>query len=358
MKIAALVSGGVDSSVALALLNEEKKHDITAFYLKIWLEEELSFLGECPWEEDLEYVRLICDQLNIPLQVVPLQREYYDRVVSYTIAELKEGRTPSPDIFCNQRIKFGAFYDRIDKSYEKIATGHYAQIEEIGNHCILKRAPDPVKDQTYFLAHLSQEQIQRILFPIGGMQKSEVRALAQKYDLPNKDRKDSQGICFLGKIKFNEFIEHHLGEKKGDIVDYKSRKKLGEHKGFWYHTIGQRRGLGLGGGPWYVVQKDLDKNIVYVSHKDDMEDWLRYHFSVANFNWIHTPPEKENLSLKIRHGRKLYNCKLKFQGKDRAEVTLEEEDPGIAPGQFSVFYDEEICLGCASIEGSFPRGEL
>ncbi|MYF18701.1 MAG: tRNA 2-thiouridine(34) synthase MnmA, partial [Gemmatimonadetes bacterium] len=164
MKIAALISGGVDSSVALNILKNEG-HDLTAFYLKVWLEDELAFLGECPWEADLKFVRAVCDQLHVPLEVISLQSEYLERVVSYALDELHAGRTPSPDIFCNQRIKFGAFFDHIDSSYEKVATGHYAQIAQSNGTYHLKRAPDPIKDQTYFLSGMYQSQVARALFP-------------------------------------------------------------------------------------------------------------------------------------------------------------------------------------------------
>ena len=183
MKIATLVSGGVDSSVALNLLKNEG-HDLTAFYLKVWLEDELSFLGDCPWETDLKFVRSVCEQLNVPLEIISLQSEYLDRVVSYALDELRAGRTPSPDIFCNQRIKFGAFFDHIDHSYAKVATGHYAQICERDGVFHLQRAPDPVKDQTYFLSGMYQTQVARALFPIGHLLKSDVRKLAQDFELP------------------------------------------------------------------------------------------------------------------------------------------------------------------------------
>ena len=354
MKIAVLASGGVDSSLALQLLRDQG-HDVTAFYLKIWLEEELSFLGQCPWKEDLSYVEKLCRRIDVPLRVVSLQKEYWDRVVSYTIASVKAGQTPNPDIFCNQRIKFGAFCDKIDKSFEKIATGHYARVSEAAGLTQLEQTTDKIKDQTYFLSHLDQAQLARALFPIGHLTKEEVRELAHKYDLPSKDRKDSQGICFLGKIKFKEFIRHHVGVTYGDIVDRETGKKLGQHEGFWYHTIGQRRGLGLSGGPWYVTAKDTGKNIVYVSNKYYSTDFKvnafdnRNQFYVADCHWISgSAPTKKDICVKIRHGAQIYKCTLELK-ENNGIVRIDENDQGIAPGQFAVFYDGNTCLGCGMI---------
>ncbi len=350
MKIAVLVSGGVDSSVALALLKDQG-HDLTAFYLKIWLEDELAYLGSCPWEEDLEYVTKVCEKLQIPLQVISLQEEYWARVVSYTVKQVSEGRTPSPDIMCNQQIKFGCFYDKIDTSFEKVASGHYAQLEEKDGLFLLKKAKDPIKDQTYFLSQLNQSQLSRILFPIGHLLKSEVRDLATHYDLPNKERKDSQGICFLGKIEFSEFIKHHLGDRLGDLVEYETGAVVGQHQGFWYFTIGQRKGIGLSGGPWFVVAKDPINNIVSISRNYFSPDKKRDVFSVGDFNWIAgSPPETNDLQVKLRHGESLYACTLELIDRIHGIVHIEGCDQGIAPGQFAVFYEQDYCLGSAVIE--------
>lgn len=349
MKIAVLVSGGVDSSVALRLLKDQG-HDLTAFYLKIWLEDELSYLGDCPWEEDLSYVRAVCEQAGVPLKVVSLQKEYWDQVVSYTMAEIKAGRTPNPDVLCNQRIKFGMFFNHIDDSFEKVATGHYAQVIHVNCENQLHRAPDPIKDQTYFLSYLSKEQLDRALFPIGHLHKDEVRALAQKYDLPNKERKDSQGICFLGKLKFSDFIKFHVGENPGDMIEYETGKKLGTHKGFWFHTIGQRQGSGLAGGPWYVVAKDIAANKVFISRNYYSEDKKRNTFVVSNCNWLAgVVPTKTDLQVKIRHGKHIYNCTLIQLNEAEWQVTLAQDDQGIAAGQFAVFYDGQHCLGAGVI---------
>jgi tRNA-5-taurinomethyluridine 2-sulfurtransferase len=345
MKIAVLLSGGVDSSLALRLLHEEGGHELTAFYLKIWLEDELAFLGDCPWEEDLGYARATCTQLDVPLEIVPLQSEYLEKVVEHALGELRLGRTPSPDIFCNQRIKFGEFFRRIDASYEKVASGHYAQIEKTDGVFQLKRAPDPVKDQTYFLSNLDQQQLSRALFPIGHLHKKEVRNLALRYDLPAKERKDSQGICFLGKINYRDFVQFHLGEKEGEIREFGSDKRLGTHRGFWFYTIGQRFGLGLSGGPWYVTEKDVGNNLLYVAHRNDWKPRNRYTFTVANVNWITREPEKADLQIKLRHGPDFTDGRISTLPDGRLEVTLSKPDPGIAPGQHAVFYDSQICLG-------------
>ncbi|MBU1007746.1 tRNA 2-thiouridine(34) synthase MnmA [Candidatus Dependentiae bacterium] len=360
MKIAVLVSGGVDSSLALQLLRDAG-HDITAFYLKIWLEDELSYLGSCPWQDDLAYAKAHCDRLGVPLKVVSLQQEYRDRVVAYTVASVRAGRTPNPDVLCNQRIKFGAFYDKIGDEFDQVATGHYAKVEEQDGLYLLKTTSDPVKDQTYFLANLNQNQLSRAIFPIGHLTKEQVRELAQQYDLPSKNRKDSQGICFLGKIKFKDFIQHHVGVKHGDIVEFETGDKIGEHEGFWYHTIGQRKGLGLSGGPWYVVAKDLEKNIVYASNKYHEPEKKRDQFEVGDCHWIAGPPDANDLlHVKLRHGSQTYGCSIVFQGDGNRSgtVTLDGRDQGIAPGQFAVFYRGGTCLGCGVIGPSSPSPAL
>ena len=344
MKIAVLVSGGVDSSVALNLLKKEG-HDITAFYLKIWLQDEFTFLGDCPWEDDLNFVRGVCKQLNIPLEILSLQNEYWENVVTYAISEIKEGRTPNPDMFCNSLIKFGQFYDKIDNTFEKVATGHYANVAFNDGKFFLKRSPDPIKDQTYFLAYLTQKQISRALFPIGRYMKLKIRSLAHEFSLPNMNRKDSQGICFLGKIKFNDFVRHHLGEIKGDIVEFETGKKLGVHNGYYFHTIGQRSGLGLSGGPWYVVIKDIYNNILYIS-RENIAKRAKDNFMSGNFNWISgSTPEGSHFQVKIRHGASFFNCTINFLSGNKAEVKIDKPDQGIASGQFAVFYQEDICLG-------------
>jgi tRNA-specific 2-thiouridylase len=302
-------------------------------------------LGECPWEDDLNYVRGVCKQLNIPFEILSLQNEYWENVVTYVIAEIKEGRTPNPDMFCNSLIKFGQFYDKIDNSFEKVATGHYANVAFYDEKYILKKSPDPIKDQTYFLAYLTQKQLSRALFPIGLYKKVEIRNLAHKFYLPNMDRRDSQGICFLGKIKFNDFVKHHIGEIKGDILEFETGKKLGIHNGYYFYTIGQRSGLGLSGGPWYVVKKDANNNIIYIS-SENIAKRAKDNFISGNFNWISgSTPEGSHFQVKIRHGASFFNCNLIFIEENKAEVKIDRPDQGIASGQFAVFYQGDICLG-------------
>ncbi len=366
MKVAMLLSGGVDSSVALRLLRE-RGHDVTAFYLKIWLEDELAHLGECPWEEDLHFAREVCEAASVPLQVIPLQREYHQRVVSWAVAELRSGRTPSPDILCNRRIKFGAFIDALAPSaqrgqvFDRVASGHYARTREHKDErgsgwCELLKGVDPIKDQTYFLYRLDQRQLKHCLFPLGEHHKSEIRRLAVDFGLPNHDRRDSQGICFLGKIRYDDFVRNYLGERPGEIRDIGSGHRLGSHRGYWFHTVGQRRGLGLGGGPWYVVGKDVSENVLYVAHGEELAAYTDGRFRVEDVHWIGPPASAERLEVKVRHGPRTCGCRItRLPGGD-LEVQLDEGDSGIADGQAAVLYQGERCLGGGTIAAPTPPG--
>ncbi|XP_010257320.1 PREDICTED: uncharacterized protein LOC104597469 [Nelumbo nucifera] len=362
LKVAVLLSGGVDSSVALRLLHAAG-HSCTAFYLKIWFQEDFeNFWSACPWEEDLEYVKAVCDQVEVPLEVVHLTDEYWDNVVSYIIQEYRYGRTPNPDVLCNTRIKFGAFLDAISNmEFDYVASGHYANVihpctDQKDGPSILELSEDKVKDQTYFLSHLSQAQLKRLLFPLGCISKNEVRKLAAKLELPNRDRKDSQGICFLGKIKFSEFIAKHIGEMEGILLEAETGDFLGKHHGFWFYTIGQRQGLRLPGGPWYVVEKDVKNNVVFVSRNYYSFDKRRRRFRVGSLKWLAgLPPDQFNkLQCKVRHGPGFYDCSLIMEtGEDgdrtSAVVHLSEDDQGLAAGQFAAFYQGKTCIGSGVI---------
>jgi len=349
-RVAVLTSGGVDSSVALHRLAEEGVHQLEAFYLKIWLEDEMAFLGRCPWEDDLAHVRAVCNAVGVPLTVVPLQREYFATVVDYAIDELRAGRTPSPDVLCNRTIKFGAFADRVADTFDVVASGHYARVRHADGVAHLMRGVDPVKDQTYFLCRMRQRQVVRSLFPIGGLTKRQVRAEAHRYRLPNKDRPDSQGICFLGRIPYDDFVAFHLGEEEGEIRELGRDRVLGTHRGYWFHTIGQRRGLGLSGGPWYVVDKDPGANVIFVVHGSALSSHHRARFTVSDPNWITLPPSRRDLSVRIRHGERIQECSVEIDAQGCMAVTLTEPDPGIAAGQFAVIYDGEECLGGGPID--------
>ena len=267
MRIATLISGGVDSAVAVHQLLEQG-HDVHLFYIRIGLDTDE---GDCSAEEDIEMCSLISRRFNLPFDVVSLHQEYWDNVMEYALHTVREGLTPNPDIMCNKMIKFGYFEQRWGHEFDKTATGHYASTTQKGNTVYLSTAVDPVKDQTDFLARISYDQLCHLTFPLGRLPKSEVRRIAADTRMPNAFRKDSQGICFLGKINYNDFIRRHLGEKPGPIIEIETGRKLGEHRGYWFHTIGQRKGLGLSGGPWYVVKKNIHDNVVYVSNGYDCE---------------------------------------------------------------------------------------
>ncbi|XP_028553287.1 uncharacterized protein LOC110104299 [Dendrobium catenatum] len=306
LKVAVLLSGGVDSSVALRLLHAAG-HSCTAFYLKIWFQEDFAnFWSECPWDEDLKYARAVCDQVDVPLEVVHLSDEYWRNVVSHIIEEYHVGRTPNPDVLCNTRIKFGAFLEAIENmGFDYIASGHYAYVNHSScsahsGSSVLALSKDMLKDQTYFLSHLSQFQLRRLLFPLGCLSKDEVRYLATQMDLPNNERKDSQGICFLGKVKFSEFVARHIGEMEGLLLEAETGDYLGNHRGFWFYTIGQRHGLRLPGGPWYVVEKDVQNNVVFVSRNYFSLDKRRRKFRVGSLKWFggSTPDMQDRLRCK------------------------------------------------------------
>jgi tRNA-5-taurinomethyluridine 2-sulfurtransferase len=349
MKIAVLVSGGVDSSVALALL-KKGGHDITALYLKIWLEDEMSYLGTCPWEEDLKYAEAVCKQLDVPLKVVPLQKEYHDRVVRYTIEAVEAGLTPNPDILCNREVKFGAFVQKYGDGYDYIATGHYARVTHKNNQLVLWQAPDPVKDQTYFLSMMQASQLQKALFPIGHLEKTSVRKLAQDLRLPTANRKDSQGICFLGQISFSDFIRHHLGVRPGRFVEKETGKDLGEHEGHYFYTIGQRRGVNVNNGPWYVCGKNAHSNIIYLTHGFSGKDQSSVDIVLSQINWISDVDRSLIAKIKLRHGPEFAQIADIHHSNEEMHVILMKGDRGITSGQYGVLYTQDnICVGAGII---------
>ena len=328
MEIAALVSGGVDSSVVVHQL-KEAGYDPTIFYIRIGMEDKDGYI-DCPAEEDIEITSYIARKYGCRFEIVSLHDEYWDRVVSYTIESVKRGLTPNPDMMCNKYIKFGCFEEKWGKDFDKIATGHYA-------------------------TQITRLQIQKLMFPIGHLMKSEVRAIAEAQKLPSAKRKDSQGICFLGKINYNDFIERYLGKRPGKIVELETGKVLGKHNGYWFHTIGQRKGLGLSGGPWFVIQKDIKRNIIYVSNGYDPETQYGKVINMQGFDFITEDPwgefegEKE-ITFKIRHTPEFTHGYIRRIG-DLYRVESDEKIQGIAPGQYSVIYDKDhhLCLGSGMI---------
>jgi len=355
--IAVLLSGGVDSSVVLYELVRQGLHP-DCFYIKIGPEEEEEW--DCSSEEDLEMATAVSHKYGCRLEVVDCHKEYWDQVTSYTIDKVRAGFTPNPDVMCNRLIKFGAFHEKRGHDYDLIATGHYAQTEEesvvngfaVDTHLKwLCTSPDPVKDQTDFLAQIYDWQLQKALFPIGHMMKDEVRQIAEREHLVNAKRKDSQGICFLGKINYNDYIRRYLGEQPGDVLELETGKFIGKHKGHWFHTIGQRKGMGFGGGPWFVVKKDIEQNIIYVSHGYDPQTAYKQDFPIHDFHSINGQLPPQRITLKIRHTPEFLPARLEQLGNGAYLVHADTPIHGVAPGQFCVVYDEHHhrCYGSGEI---------
>lgn len=354
MRIAVLISGGVDSAVAVHRLVEQG-HDLHLFYIRIGM--DVSQGGECSAEEDLEMCRYISRRYGLPLDEVSLHQEYWDNVMEYALRTVRQGRTPNPDLMCNRMIKFGFFEQRWGHEFDLTATGHYATVIK-GDDGLkyLGTAVDPVKDQTDFLARITYNQLNHLIFPIGDLPKSRVREIAIETHMPNAYRRDSQGICFLGKIDYNEFIRRHLGEKPGQIVEIETGRILGNHRGYWFHTIGQRKGLGLSGGPWYVVDKDIDNNVIYVSGGYQTPKQYGNRLHLKEMHWItrsimSNDTDSVPVQFKNRHSPDRFDATLHRIGDDDYELLSEISIQGIAPGQFGVIYspDGRICHGSGII---------
>lgn len=362
--VAVLISGGVDSAVVVHQLCEMGlKPDL--HYIKIGMEGEDS---SCSAEEDIELSQATAKKYGLKLEVTDLQKEYWEQVVGYAIERVKAGLTPNPDVMCNRLIKFGAFEKQIGYQYDYIATGHYATNVEKDGLMWLGTAKDPVKDQTDFLAQLSYDQLRHTIFPIGHLMKEEVRQIALDAKLPSARRKDSQGICFLGKINYNDFLRKFMGEQEGKVIDIETGKVVGHHRGFWFHTIGQRKGLGLGGGPWFVVKKNIKKNIIFVARGWDTQLQYGHDFRLADMHFITRNPWEDKVkdsSHFTPHSSLSKGIPIQFKIRHVDHflpgiITLDEEGyhihsdapiQGIAPGQFGCIYDAEakICYGSGEI---------
>ena len=349
-----MISGGVDSAVVVHKLKEEG-HDLQLFYIRIGMDTDE---GDCSAEEDIEMCQLIAHKYGLPLEVVSLHQEYWDNVMEYALRTVKAGLTPNPDMMCNKMIKFGYFEERWGREFDMTATGHYATTDVVDGVKYLATAVDPVKDQTDFLAQISYKQLEHLMFPIGSLPKAEVRRIAVEANMPNAFRKDSQGICFLGKINYNDFIRRHLGERKGNIIEIETGRKIGEHKGFWFHTIGQRKGLGLSGGPWYVVKKNPKDNVIYVSNGYGTEKQFGRVLHLDEMHFISGNPWKDvegsvDIMFKNRHTPDFIKAKFTHLTANEYVIESERDVQGIAPGQFAVVYDAEghLCYGSGVITG-------
>lgn len=369
-RVAVLLSGGVDSSVVVYEFAKLGLHP-DCFYIKIGPEEEEEW--DCSSEEDLEMATAVAHKYGCRLEVIDCHQEYWDQVTAYTMEKVRAGYTPNPDVMCNRLIKFGAFDQKRGHDYDLIATGHYAQTEtetisEIVNSKSEKNksvnrksvnrkykwlctSPDPVKDQTDFLAQIYDWQLRKALFPIGHYMKDEVRVIAEREHLVNAKRKDSQGICFLGKINYNDYIRRYLGENPGDVIELETGQRIGEHRGLWFHTIGQRKGMGFSGGPWFVVKKDIDSNILYVSHGYDPETAYKSDFPVHDFHFLTMELQPTEVTFKIRHTPDYHPATLEWTSANTFIVHSKTAIHGVAPGQFCVIYDSEHhrCFGSGEI---------
>lgn len=359
-KIVVGVSGGVDSSVAAQLLKEQG-HEVIGLFMVNW-EEESEF---CTAEQDYEDVKRVCNAIGIPYFSVNYSKEYYDRVFKYFLDEYKKGRTPNPDVLCNREIKFGPFLDfakSIGADY--IATGHYCKKIEKDGKFYLAKAKDLNKDQSYFLNQLSQEQLKYVIFPLEDIEKPKVREIASKLNLVTANKKDSTGICFIGERNFKKFLQEYLPAKPGKIMTLDGRI-VGKHDGLMYYTIGQRRGLGIGGRPdsngerWFVLKKDLQNNILYVSQGEG-EELFSSGLVSEKFNWIPERPKQEEFDCfaKFRYRQPDQKVKVKIVD-DHIEVTFYEKQRAVTPGQYVVLYqnDEDgncLCLGGAVIDKVRP----
>lgn len=348
------MSGGVDSSVAAYLLKEQGYNVIGLFMLN-W--EEDDDLGVCSAVSDYEDVKRVCNKLGIPYYTVNFAGEYLDRVFSYFLKEYEAGRTPNPDVLCNREIKFGPFLEyarSIGADY--IATGHYCDIDHNGDVHYLKKAVDTNKDQTYFLNQLSQDQLSQVLFPLGKMVKPDVRAIADKLGLSTAKKKDSTGICFIGERKFKDFLQTYLPAKPGHIIEYGTNKVVGQHEGIMYYTLGQRRGLNLGGtgdgeqGRWFVVDKDVKNNILYVSHGNE-SPLLSKGLFASVINWIPSIPEQKEFDCYAKFRYRQPDQKVHVRITDKGVyVDFVEPQRAVTPGQYVVFYTDTDCLGGGVIE--------
>jgi len=357
MKVIVGLSGGVDSAVA-ALLLRQQGHEVTGLFMKNWEEDDTT--TRCTAEEDLKEVRAVCAVLDIPLQTVNFSSEYWDRVFQYFLDEHKAGRTPNPDVLCNKEIKFKAFLEHaLSLGADRIATGHYAQVLAADGQYRLIKGADNAKDQTYFLYTLGQDELARTLFPIGHLTKPEVREIARSAGLPNFDRKDSTGICFIGERDFRDFLRRYLPAQPGEIRTLDGDLK-GQHEGAMYYTIGQRQGLGIGGEglPWYVVDKDIEQNVLYVEQGENHPALYHSGLIASQLHWVAGQPPRlpKSCTAKTRYRQADQPCRIVSLDSGEARVWFDSPQRAVTPGQSVVFYDDKACLGGGVIEQRLKTG--
>lgn len=334
------MSGGVDSSVSAALLKQQG-YRVVGVYMQNWTQD----IGgvECPWKQDLADAKAVAAKLDVPLKVFDFQKEYKAQVVDYMLSEYQAGRTPNPDVMCNQEVKFKLFLEAaLADGADLIATGHYARTQDGQLLC----AADDNKDQTYFLYRVTHQALQKTLFPIGEYDKPEVRKLAEKYGLPTAKKPDSQGICFVGEVGMRAFLDQYIKTTPGDIILKSSGEIIGQHDGAVYYTTGQRHGLGLGGGkPYYVVGKDMSTNTVYVTDDKRDLDLESDTFEIVDCHWIDKVPQNlRTYQVRTRHRAELIDCTLE-KTSDGYQVKMSKPERAITPGQSAVIYDGDVCLG-------------
>jgi len=354
IKIVVGMSGGVDSSVAAYLLKKEG-YDVVGVFMKNW--EEKDEFGACTSDEDYEDVRIVCNQIGIPYYTVNFTKEYWDRVFTYFLEEYKKARTPNPDILCNKEIKFKAFLDyAMGIGADYLATGHYARKDLHEGKYRLLKAVDSNKDQTYFLCGLNQYQLSKAIFPLGELEKREVREIAKKAGLRTADKRDSTGICFIGERNFKEFLGKYLQDTPGEIRSL-SGELLGKHEGLMYYTIGQRKGLGIGGRgtgePWFVAKKDVRNNILYVVQGENHPELYSKGLIAKDVNWISGEEVEDGFrcNAKFRYRQSDRGVTL-FKGKEpnTYEVIFDMPQRAVTEGQFVVFYEGDVCLGGGVID--------
>ena len=356
MRVVVGISGGVDSSVAAYLLKQQG-HDVIGLFMVNWEESD----GSCTAETDFEDVKRVCSKLGVPYFSVNYAKQYYDRVFTYFLEEHKKGRTPNPDVLCNREIKFGPFLEQAKKlGADMIATGHYAKKIEKDGKFYLAKAADESKDQSYFLNQLSQSQLASVLFPLADIKKSEVRQIAKELGLSTAEKKDSTGICFIGERNFKNFLKNYLPAQPGDIVDLDGNK-LGSHDGVMFYTLGQRRGLNIGGqagrenGRWFVVKKDMKKNELIVSQGEGEELYSKGLYA-SGMNFIPEPPKQKQFDcfVKVRYRQPDQKAKVSIIDDEHIKIDFDQPQRAVAPGQFAVLYDENgICLGGGTIDEIF-----